>query len=437
MILKSSYYNICIDCDDSDATIIFNTLYGSMAVFESEELAVVQQILKSPNNDDYKDLKKNLQELKFIIPDAIDEFAIIENRKQCGVEDKNRLDVTIMPTLNCNFACSYCYEKHIASSMDTLTKEAVLKWLSQEIPKYKYVIVHWFGGEPLMEIESLIHISKAIVAIAASHQVELSIQMTTNGYLLTQATIEKLVDCGIMEYQITLDGAEAYHNTLRTLKNGKPTFERIFQNILNLASFSKAVIITLRINFNHTNFESIPELLHQFPENIRKQLRLTLEPIFGNCSINAVDNIDYAEISVHLSNYYAIAKDLGYDVYHALKLIDTGKLVYCSAERVHQYIVNYNGDIFKCSVGNFTKEERIGFLNAAGEFVKEEIHFSKWFKRNNFEDTCYACQYLPLCMGGCRKARIEDNGNIGSVCQLVPSNTSKLIKQIAHKGLSN
>lgn len=437
MTLKSSFYNLFIDCEDSDDTIIFNSLYGSMAVFELEELAVVQQILKFPNTNDYKRLRKNLKDLKFIIPDAIDEFSIIENRKQCGVEDKNRLDLTIMPTLNCNFACSYCYEKHIVSSMDKPTTDALLKWLSKEIPKYKYVIVHWFGGEPLMEIESVIHISKTLQAIAASHQVELSIQMTTNGYLLTKAAIEKLVGCGIIEYQITLDGAKEYHNTLRTLKNGKPTFDIIFQNISNLASYNKTVIISLRINFNHTNFESIPELLHQFPENIRKQLRVTLEPIFGNCSINAVDNIDNAKISVHLSNYYAMAKDLGYDVVHALQLMDTGRLVYCYAERVHQYIVNYNGDIFKCSVGNFTREERIGFLNAEGEFLKEEVHYSKWFKRNNFEDKCYPCQYLPVCMGGCIKARIENNGNTGSVCKLVPSNTSSFVKQIVLKGLRN
>jgi hypothetical protein len=39
-------------------------------------------------------------------------------------------------------------------------------------------------------------------------------------------------------------------------------------------------------------------------------------------------------------------------------------------------------------------------------------------------------------MGGCKKDRIE-NKNTGSICFLVPTNTSYLLKQIAINGLNN
>jgi hypothetical protein len=39
-------------------------------------------------------------------------------------------------------------------------------------------------------------------------------------------------------------------------------------------------------------------------------------------------------------------------------------------------------------------------------------------------------------MGGSRKMRIQNN-NTGSVCDLVPTNTSYILKQIAFNGLSN
>jgi sulfatase maturation enzyme AslB (radical SAM superfamily) len=50
-----------------------------------------------------------------------------------------------------------------------------------------------------------------------------------------------------------------------------------------------------------------------------------------------------------------------------------------------------------------------------------------------FEEKCYSCQYLPLCMGGCRRARCE-GVETGSYCRLVPTNASFALKAIAFGG---
>ena len=248
--------------------------------------------------------------------------------------------------------------------------------------------------------------------------------------------VQKLVDCGINDFQITIDGTKKHHDGLRILRNGKPTFDKIFRNIIDLAEYNHNVKISLRVNFNHTNIDSIPELLEQFPLHIRNQIRVTFEPIFGNCLLNAINNIDNIEISEKLSVYYKFANKFGFDVTLGLSQIFSGKLVYCYAERFNQYVINYNGDVFKCSVCNFAENERVGYINQHGIFIKEDINYSKWLNGNIFDEKCYQCQYLPLCMGGCKKMRIEQK-NTGSNCSLVPTNTSYLLKQIAFNGLSN
>jgi len=435
--MKPSNYNLFLKYPDSSKAVLFNTLYGSMLLLEDSEIEKVSNILsKLPVDEMNSEIGSTLINEKFIIKDDTNEIQIINHRKQKGIRDKNRLDIIFMPTLNCNFSCIYCYEKHVTSSMSDIVEESINKWLINEIPKFKYVLVHWFGGEPLLELNRITNISNTIREIANKNKIGFSLQVTTNGFFLTKKNAQKLIKSGINNFQITLDGTREYHDKLRIQKNGNPTYNVIFKNIVNLLEFNNNLKISLRINFNHTNIDSIPELLTQFPESIRKKIRIAFEPIFGNCSINAVNNINHSDLSEKLSMYYKLADRLGYDVTIGMSQVITGKLVYCYAERINQFVVNYNGDIFKCSVCDFDKNDRVGFINTLGKFVKINTNISKWLQGDLFEEKCLHCVYLPLCMGGCKKLRIEGK-DTGSNCFLVPTNTSHLLKQIAFNGLSN
>lgn len=408
-----------------------------MLFLENSEIEDAEKILTNFSEINIEtEIYKTLINEKFIIEDEIDEYIIICNRKKKGIKDNNRLDIIFLPTLNCNFSCKYCYEKHIISSMTNSVEDSIIKWLKNEIPKFKYVLIHWFGGEPLLETQKIISISNVIRDIAVRNEIGLAMHMTTNGYLLNKTIAIELIDCGINNFQITLDGTKEFHDNLRIRKNGKPTFDVIFNNIVNLLESQKELKISLRINFNHTNLNSIPILLAQFKESIRKQIRIVFEPIFGDCSINAVHNLNHTTLSNKLSEYYKLAYNYGYDVTIGMSQIVTGKLVYCYAERENQFVINYNGDVFKCSVCDFDNNQRVGYIDLGGEFIKIKDKLSKWLSSELFEQKCLKCVYLPLCMGGCKKSRIE-NKDTGSNCFLVPTNTSYLLKQIAINGLSN
>jgi radical SAM protein with 4Fe4S-binding SPASM domain len=116
--------------------------------------------------------------------------------------------------------------------------------------------------------------------------------------------------------------------------------------------------------------------------------------------------------------------------------LSVGKLVYCYAERDNQLIINYNGDVHKCSVSNFRPEDRVGYIRADGRLVRDEQRWALWTDAQLSNSTCRACSYLPLCMGGCRKTRLEQEGP-GDCCTLVPTNASYLLKQIAYGRFPN
>lgn len=429
--MKASNYNIFCEYPKTGEIILFNSLYGSLSVWKKDEIKIAKDILVNQESQNKNStIKKVLLEQNYLIDDSVDEIAIIENRKLSGIKDENRLDIIIMPTLQCNFSCSYCYESHRPSRMTDEIEKAIKLWLKAQLPRYKVTMFHWFGGEPLLEYQRIISISQHAKTIANKAGTSCIMHITTNGYLLNRKRAEELINSGIYDFQITLDGPPEIHNAYRPLKNGGGTFERIFQNINNLARANERVKISLRINFNHNNLNFIPSLLEMFPIDVRPHLRVVYEPIFGNCSLSATGNLSSEEISQTMSDYYTQARQLGYDVVLGTGSLNTGRLVYCYAERENQYILSYNGNAYKCSVSEFRPEERVGYLQADGTFIKENQQWDKWMNLNLFERKCYSCNYLPLCMGGCRKTRLEYQGT-GSYCALVPTNSAYLLKQVA------
>ncbi len=430
--MKPSKYNIIVDHPETGETILYNSLYGSLTLWEPSEFDIVKTILANPlqNTDANSDIRNALIEQKHLVSETANEFSIIEERKTLGIQDENRLDLIMMPTLECNFACVYCYEDRRPGKMTTKTETAIKKWLETQIPKYKVVLLHWFGGEPLIGYKQLLSVSEHVTRIAAESDTKCITHITTNGYLLNKARINTLINTGIYDFQITVDGPPETHDKLRVLRNGKGTFARLLQNINDLARVDERVKISLRVNFNHSNLHSIPRLLELFPPDVRPHLRVVYEPIFGRCSLSATDNLQSEEISEAMTNYYQLAEQLGYDVVLAGGGIHPSKLVYCYAERENQFIINYNGDVFKCSVSKFEPEERVGHIHSDGIFVQESNQWNKWVGIPLFEEQCYDCVYLPLCMGGCRNMRLQKKGT-GSHCSLIPTNTSYILKQIA------
>ena len=64
------------------------------------------------------------------------------------------LYLTLVPTLDCNFACPYCYQReaHNQYYMSEELKHGILNFIKKEClaKKIKRVETTWFGGEPTL-----------------------------------------------------------------------------------------------------------------------------------------------------------------------------------------------------------------------------------------------------------------------------------------------
>jgi uncharacterized protein len=82
-------------------------------------------------------------------------------------------------------------------------------------------------------------------------------------------------------------------------------------------------------------------------------------------------------------------------------------------------VINYNGDVFKCTARDFTTKRRDGFIDENGELVWENDSLNKRMNAKFKNKPCLKCRLLPVCNGGCSQHAIEnidENGEAGEYC---------------------
>lgn len=416
--MKTSRFNFPTSYPATGEELLFNTLTGAFVAVDMETAERARWLFDHPGNtSEDPDLAAFLFEHGFLVDDAMDEDAIVHERNRLGINDPNRLDVIVMPNMNCNLACTYCYEEHAKSAMSDETAAHLLSWFERMIPQFKVVLLSWFGGEPLLSYHRVVEIQQAVHQLAKDHDVVFSSHITTNGYSLSPDRAGRLLSLDLYSYQITLDGEPALHNAMRPLRGGGDTFERIMRNVCALVRMSRKVSVKLRVNYNETNLENIPRLLALFPEDVRPQLDVVYERIFGEGYSKFIDTMPQRYVGTRVEELYALAESLGFSV--SMNPIEPDRLTYCYADRKSQFVINYNGDVFKCTVDKFDSKDRLGWLGPHGELTWEEKgdRVKKWHGVPAFEEKCYSCVFMPMCMGGCRKVRGRE-GTVGDACKL-------------------
>ncbi|MGF1550565.1 MAG: radical SAM protein [Sphingomonadaceae bacterium] len=125
----------------------------------------------------------------------------------------------------CNLACEYCYADHgLYHSPKSLMSPARAEALVARITAmYREVrTVHYFGGEPLMNIAAIDAIGNAFEQAVADGRLPSlpSFVATTNGTLSGTRVLQALKRWGI-ELTVSWDGPDAVHDRIRPTATGK------------------------------------------------------------------------------------------------------------------------------------------------------------------------------------------------------------------------
>lgn len=381
MLMKRSLYNSLVPLN-TKLTLLYNAATDKFLVFKSGLLDCEWSYENlSPS------LYATLKDGGFIVDDSKDErLEIIQTTLQAN----NRTDsfhLIINPTLQCNFRCWYCYEEHKYSKMGSEIICNIKKLIHNLIIQKKNLTISFFGGEPLIYYSE---VWRPIIEYAklecTSNNLKFSCNATSNGFLFTQSIIKELSQLNFNYVQITLDGNETLHNQIRYTADNHGSYRRIISNIILLVKYGIGVI--LRFNYTPDNIESIKDVAKEFSELSKEQrnlIHVSLHRVWQEA------DVDSSTLEHTISAFTKVGI--------AAKPTLFGE--YCYADKGNSVVINYNGDLYKCTAVDFFNTPRDGYLTANGQLCWENDSLNYRISHMFSNKACHSCRIFPLCHGGC------------------------------------
>ena len=389
--MKFSQFNSIIRLTDK-LSLIYNSYADSYLILSNEYLPVedIDYIKK-----EYPQLYDNLLKSKSIIEDEVDELSLVKNLQESVDNNGNIYILTINPTLDCNFRCWYCYENHVSrSKIEPETLDKIKKLIHNIVGKQttlEHFQLNFFGGEPLLQYNTVIDIITYAEEVCHSFGKKISIAFTTNGYLLNAERVQVLSEHCVNSMQITLDGNRETHNKVRFSSVRLGSYDKILENIKLL--LRKNIDVILRLNYTSENIAGMSDIIDDLTD-ITAEARSFLTVHFFRVWQDS-EGEDINEIVKDTIGKY---RNAGIKAYvYPLNNVK----VSCYGDKLNAAVVNYNGNVYKCTAVNFAKDTREGYVNDTGEIVWENNSYNKRKNAKFKNKACLKCRLLPICNGGC------------------------------------
>lgn len=324
------------------------------------------------------------------------EFADIEIEFLQSITTNRKLELIILPTESCNFRCIYCYENFKQGKMKKEKVAAIKKLIRNRVESLDQLTIQWFGGEPLLASDIMIDIGMFIQELQKEFQFEFRSSVTTNGYLLEEELVRKLVSFGINNYQISLDGTRELHNETRITARKEGTFDNIWSNLLNIRDCQIDAKILLRIHLRENNISDVKKLVQEIKESFIFDDRFSVffKPIAKLGGENDA-NLDIIN-KINLPN---IVSELEIELYGDNVVSKEFKLEnnVCYASKANSFVIRANGDIGKCTVALYDSRNKVGHLHDNGKIIIEKEKINPWLKGiKNLDLETMACPLKTL-----------------------------------------
>jgi uncharacterized protein len=292
----------------------------------------------------------------------------------------NVLHLILLPTEACNFRCIYCYEDFKYKRMEPWVVRGVKSFMERRASELSSLTLSWFGGEPLLATDLIEEIMLEANRLQGGHPtMRLTSNMTTNGYTLSRTLLERLLELGVTDFQISFDGPRAMHDRKRVLAGGKGTFDRIWGNLLAARAVSGEFTITVRVHVDQDNEGSIPEFIDEYASCFGDDPRFDLfirglsrlgGPNDSNLAI--LEGESGAEV---LDRLREGARSRG------LRLAEAKQGVpICYASRANSFVVRANGRLNKCTVALEHPGNQVGMLREDGTVALDAARMSMWMR---------------------------------------------------------
>ncbi|TAN41557.1 MAG: putative geopeptide radical SAM maturase [Nitrospirae bacterium] len=403
--------NYCIVLEHKERpgrSILFSAKRASSVIVPTDMAASIKEGFVPEEN------RQALYDLKMIIDGAEEEKGEMKGFIERFNKESDKWGALLVLTLDCNLSCKYCFEDYGGSQKGDfyMTKETAEEFIFFAVERSRHkkqLSVTFYGGEPLLCMDMIEYVSANLRHYAEASGKDCSFSVITNGSLLTERNVGKLVSLGVKSAKVTLDGPPETHNHYRPFRNGGGSFDSIVRGIEHASNFMQ---IQIGGNYTESSWRKFPELLdYMIGEGLTgDKVSVRFSPVLGEGKTPGLS--DFNEGCLTANEEWAIGAGMSLReevLKRGYRMLPVRPSL-CVIESDDVFTVNYNGDLYKCpgmlGIDGFS----IGSLTSGIRDYRQMYDMENW---KNGE--CLSCSYLPLCFGGCRYAGYLRNGKISGV----------------------
>ncbi len=445
--MQPSMFNVRVPLPERDEVFLMNTFTDAQLIVSRDVVNLLDSLTtREPAADRAfsaaeQEALDTLSANGFIVPDRTAERTALDRFFHEIRESTDEMHVTVLTTLQCNFACEYCvqgdhgeYNKHATKmSMDEAARVAA--WIEARLDTLgpRRLRVTFFGGEPLLNLPVLYYLAERLSQATQARGVEQALTIITNGLLLSRDIAERLNPFGPLNIKVTLDGDRETHDRMRPLRGGQGTFDRIVRNVREVADVCR---VSIGGNFDADSVDSFPALLEflreqEFADKLGKVFFKPIirnappatpkgvipltpvgtdsKPLGGSCmtaaGTGATPRRSPCETCHFLDDKMAFLRDETEK--HGFRTNDGVHMGPCEIHHRHSYTIGTNGSLYACPGFAGDAAQSVGHIDGS---VRQAA--AARFETMTAWKQCGDCAFIPVCGGGCSVAAHNEIGDL-------------------------
>lgn len=321
----------------------------------------------------------------------------------------DRVEVLVNASQICNLACAYCfvdqgkfsYPGKRAEKLSPDHARRLIEVLPEGLPWVEEFCIHFYGGEPLLNLEAM----KAAVdaADAAEGDTRFTFAITTNGTIVTEEAVS-LLKKGHFCVVLSMDGPPEVHDAVRRTVKGEPTHARVMKFLQLLRMNPPLSVRGSAVVRKGWTLNQAEKYLNAQDITLIKAQAVRL-PLHHPLMLDKKERTEYVnhlgEIADDVINGLQKGKAprddrFGHRVLQVLR--GTRRTSFCGAGQ-WTFGVAADGTILPCVLLAGREGMVLGHLDEPPEkWVKRG---KAWAEANGPRTECEHCWALPLCGGGC------------------------------------
>lgn len=301
-------------------------------------------------------------------------------------------------TNQCNLSCFHCAVSAGKSHKMELVLDESYRFID-EISKFGVQNIMFTGGEPLIDVSKFFKIAE----YARNHN--LSLQLATNGTLITKKIAMMLKKLSL-NIHISLDGATPMvHDKIRRISGA---WEAAIQGIKHLREYDVPFLVATVVT--KINIHQIPLIYNLVIKLGAQFLRIIPFIPFGRGRLVKeleVNPLDMKELCINLRHGEKKdelnIKPMAFEclLYPPLGSTHKESQIGCNGAR-HYCTLTSTGEILPCNYFIGVKTDNI--REHSFSWIWKNSNFLNYFRSLNTSDIqgkCQKCSWLSICRGGC------------------------------------